>query len=135
VRLGGALVLAATVSAITLANLSCNDSGCDAAQQLDVMAIGQVCAVPPYLSNSTFCVLCTNAGYYSITTSGGGKCVCATLTYDQAACSDARNASDRLAAARSAVDFADTTCSTISLPGDGGFGDGGPAHVDAGADR
>jgi hypothetical protein len=134
-RVKGMFVASAFVTAFAALGASCQDSGCESALQLDTMAIAQVCTMPPYMSNSAFCSVCSTAGYYSITTVGAGKCVCAPLTYDQAACSDSENANDRLAAARSAVDFADTSCSTVVLSNDGGIVDGNIAtHADGTGD-
>jgi hypothetical protein len=46
--------------------------------------------------------------------------------------SDSSNASDRLATARSAVDFADASCSTVVLTSDAGIQDSGASlHRDA----
>jgi hypothetical protein len=114
----------------------CQDSGCETALEQDTAAIQEVCgpldgggAASPYLF-SAFCNTCVRAGYFSMTSAGGGVCSCARLAYNAGSCSYNLSNDDRVAAARDAINYADTTCNGFGLPAEGAT----PAVSEGGAE-
>ena len=113
-------MLAAACLALAMPAVGCDDSSCGDALAADEVEIGNLCGSDTgTYPHSTFCTLCVASGYFSMVSTGAGACVCQTLTYNQAACAFPTSSGDRRAAAAAAIDYADMTCNSYTIPGTG----------------
>ena len=112
---------------------SCDtQTGCEDARTAIVAEMKSVCGGDGYQGGaSAFCSTCVAKGYYA--TTGPSQCECKRLTFDQDFCSYSQN-SEAEPAVRDAIDFADNSCPTFTLPGEDAGVSNMPPGADAGGD-